>query len=120
LSNLAYKHQQQHNNQPKQTEVHVKKVRRRSSITPGEKILGMLFIAFIVIMAVQIVSAQAAIYGVNKDIQDVKTAIQEQNKLNGDLEMQISDLSQYDRIVSKAKEQGLNLNPNNVKVVEKK
>ena len=32
-------------------------------------------------MAIQIVSAQAAIYEVNKDIQDVQNTIQEQSKV---------------------------------------
>ncbi|MBO1004929.1 cell division protein FtsL [Pseudogracilibacillus auburnensis] len=120
MSNLAHKHQQYVNEPQKQTVVKVKAVKRRSLITPGEKILAMLLIAFVVVMAVQIISAQASIYEVNKDIQDMKTAIEEQQKMNSDLEMQISDLSSYDRVWSKAKELGLKLDENNVRVVEKK
>jgi len=93
---------------------------RRSRITPGEKFLGILLAAFIAIMAIQIVTAQAAIYEVNKDIQDVQSSIQEQGKQNGDLEIQISELRKPERILSKASDLGLNLEPNNVKVVEKK
>ena len=120
MSNLARKHQQQFNEPIKQTEVQIKKVHRRTKITPGEKILAMLFIAIVAFMAIKIVSAQAAIYEVNKDIQDVQNTIQEQSKFNNDLELQVSDLSRYDRIREKAEEQGLYLNENNVKVVEKK
>ncbi|MBS4177217.1 cell division protein FtsL [Lederbergia citrea] len=120
MSNLARKHQQHYNEPVKQTEVQVKTIRRHSKITPGEKFIGMLLIAFVAVMAIQIISAQAAIYEVNKDIEDVKTAIQEQQKVNGDLEIQVSDLSRYERVWNKAKELGLNLDENNVRVVEKK
>lgn len=119
MSNLAHKHQHPIQQQP-QTEVHVKTIRRHARITPGEKILGMLLIVFIGLMAVKIVSAQAAIYEVNKDIQDIQATIQEQSKFNDDLEVQISELSKYDRISNIAKAFGLHLDENNVKVVEKK
>ncbi|MFK4998051.1 cell division protein FtsL [Bacillus sp. N9] len=71
-------------------------------------------------MAVKIVSAQAAIYEVNKEIEDVKATMHEQKKLNDDLEIQISELSKPDRVLEKAKNRGLNLDKDNVKVVGQK
>lgn len=120
MGNLARKYERQTNIQTEQTQVQVKKIQKHAKITPGEKLLAVFFIAMIAFMAVKIVSAQASVYEVNKDIENIKTTIHEQQKINDDLEIQVSELSRYDRVWKKAKEQGLNLNENNVKVVEKK
>lgn len=120
MSNLARKHYQQHIETQQQTQVQVKTIRRHAKITPGEKFLAMLLVAFVIVMAVQIISAQAQIYEVNKNIEDVKTAIHEQQKVNGDLESQVKELSSNERVLKKARESGLDLNENNVRVVEKK
>jgi cell division protein FtsL len=120
LSNLARKQQYvepqiQFKSQPQPQPIH-----KRKPITLGEKMLAILLIAFVCFMAIKVISSQAAIYKVNKDIQDVQSTIQSQKKVNSDLEMQVSDLSQYDRIRQKAQKLGLKLNENNVKVVEGK
>ncbi|PKR86961.1 cell division protein FtsL [Heyndrickxia camelliae] len=122
MSNLARKQQylepqRQQNTQTKQQPV---PVHTRRSITLGEKVLGALLVAFIAIMAIKIISTQAAIYKVNRDIQNQQSSIQSQIKANNDLQTQVSDLSQYDRIKKKAEKLGLKLNENNVKVVEGK
>lgn len=122
MSNLARKQQylepqRQQNTQTKQQPV---SVHTRRSITLGEKVLGALLVAFIAIMAIKIISTQAAIYKVNRDIQNQQSSIQSQIKANNDLQTQVSDLSQYDRIKKKAEKLGLKLNENNVKVVEGK
>ncbi len=80
MSNLARKQQtteftQQHSNS-------FKKGRRYTKITLGEKILFVLFVLFITFMATKLISAQAAIYEVNKEIQDVEKKVEEQRKLN--------------------------------------
>ncbi|MGV3464270.1 MAG: cell division protein FtsL [Heyndrickxia sp.] len=122
MSNLARKQQylEPERQQNTQTKQHPVPVHTRRSITLGEKMLGVLFIAFVAIMAVKIISTQAAIYKVNKGIQDQQSSIQSQIKANNDLQTQVSDLSQYDRIKKKAEKLGLKLNENNVKVVEGK
>ncbi|MDE3838421.1 cell division protein FtsL [Bacillus methanolicus] len=118
MGNLARKlhqeQQQRKSQSPNKAKVKVKK----SRISPGEIIIGTVFTAFVCFGAVQIVSNQAAIYEINKDIQIAEKNIQEQKKLNNDLEMQVSELSTYERIWEKAKELGLQLNENNVKVVQ--
>ena len=68
--------------------------------------------------SVHIISNQASIYQVNKEIQDTKVTVQEQEKSNSDLTIQVSELSQYERIRDKAQELGLTLNDQNVKVVQ--
>ena len=51
-------------------------------------------------------------------MQQFQTSIEEQEKRNRDLYVQAKELSTYERILAKAKELGLTLNENNVKVVQ--
>ncbi|WML49346.1 hypothetical protein RCG23_04745 [Neobacillus sp. PS3-34] len=44
------------------------------------------------------ISNQAKIYSVNKDIQDIQVSMKEQEKVNSDLKDQVSELSTYERI----------------------
>jgi cell division protein FtsL len=119
LSNLARKYQDQE--QVEQTVQQKRKVNtRRYWLTPGEKIMGLAFAGLVCFGSIHIISNQAQIYKVNKDIQEVQTAIKEQQKTNSDLQVQVSELSTYERIWAKAKKMGLKLNENNVKVVQGK
>jgi len=121
LSNLARKYEQQKvekTNQSVQAKPKRLSDERRSVITPGEKILVAIFAVVFCFLAVQIVTTQAAIYDVNKDVQHVESTIEKQEKANNDLKLQVSELSTYERILEKAKELGLNLKEKNVKVVE--
>jgi len=95
-----------------------KKLIQKSWLSPGEKILGITFGALICFGSVHIISNQASIYQLNKDIQDTRVTIQEQQKSNSDLTIQVNELSQYERIRDKAKELGLELNDQNIKVVQ--
>ena len=121
MSNLARKYEQQKvekTNQSVQAKPKRLSDERRSVITPGEKILVAIFAVVFCFLAVQIVTTQAAIYDVNKDVQHVESTIEKQEKANNDLKLQVSELSTYERILEKAKELGLNLKEKNVKVVE--
>jgi len=116
LSNLARKKlEQQHTEQKVQQKRQV--IIKKSWLTPGEKIIGIAFAGFVCFGAVHIISNQAKIYDVNKDIQIMEAKVSEQQKVNSDLQVQVSELSAYDRIYKKAKEMGLIKNENNVKVV---
>ncbi|WP_174733833.1 cell division protein FtsL [Mesobacillus harenae] len=116
MSNLARKLQQEQQqdivNVPKKDEV------KKFWLSPGEKALVLMFGVVFCFGGTFLVSNQAAIYEVNKEIQVMETTIQEQQKENSDLTMQIGELSTYERIWEKAKQLGLTLNENNVKVVE--
>lgn len=116
MGNLARKLQQEQ--QQKQMEAPKPAKKNKYGLSPGEKILGMTFCVALCFGAVQIVSNQASIYEVNKDIQETSALIQTQTRVNADLGMQVEELSTYERIWAKAKELGLKLNENNVKVVQ--
>ncbi|MEK3989471.1 MULTISPECIES: cell division protein FtsL [Robertmurraya] len=116
MSNLARKLQQE---QQQQTVQAPQKVRKTNSwLSPGEKILGVTFCAALCFGAVHIISNQAAIYELNKDIQNTSVKLEDQQKINNDLSMQVGELSTPDRIRSMAEKLGLKLNDNNVKVVQ--
>jgi cell division protein FtsL len=81
-------------------------------------VLGLAFAGMVCFGAIHMISNQSQIYQVNKQIQQVQTSIKEQQKVNSDLNVQVSELSTYERILAKAKSMGLVLNENNVKVVQ--
>jgi len=116
MANIARQLRQE---QQEQTIVAPKKrIKQKSWISPGEKILGITFGALVCFGSVHIISNQASIYQVNKEIQDTKVTVQEQEKSNSDLTIQVNELSQYERIRDKAQELGLTLNDQNIKVVQ--
>jgi cell division protein FtsL len=119
MGNLARKLQQEQQ-QKQQQQVQSPEISKKNKfgISPGEKILGITFCAALCFGAVQIISNQASIYEINKDIQETTSKIQTQTRVNTDLAMQVEELSTYERIWAKAKELGLKLNENNVKVVQ--
>jgi cell division protein FtsL len=118
MSNLAKKIQQEMQQQPISTpKAKPEAPKKYFSLTPGERVLVFAFGVMVCIGGSFMVSKQAAIYDVNKDIQLVENSIQEQQKVNTDLEMQISELSTYERIKEQAEKLGLTFNEDNVKVV---
>jgi cell division protein FtsL len=116
LSNLARKFLEQQKTEQKVQKAIPVKI-KKSWLTPGEKIIGLVFAGFVCFGSVHIITNQAKIYEVNKEIQMMESKVAEQQKLNSDLQVQVSELSAYDRIYKKAKELGLIKNENNVKVV---
>ncbi|MEW9050371.1 MAG: cell division protein FtsL [Neobacillus sp.] len=119
MSNLARKFQQQQQVERTVEEQSIVKT-KKYWLTPGEKIIGLVFTGMVCFGAVQLISNQAEIYQVNKEIQTLQSQVVEQQKVNSDLEVQVSELSTYERIWEKAKQMGLVLNENNVKVVQEK
>jgi cell division protein FtsL len=121
MSNLARKYQQERIvQQQKKKQPLNQKVEKIYRVTPGEKVLGLLFGAMVCFGAVHMISAQASIYEINKDITAIESTIQEQKKVNNDLKIEVKELSNYERIMSKASERGMKIKDNNVKVVREK
>jgi cell division protein FtsL len=120
MSNLARELEHQQKEQQMQDIQKQKRAVKKSWLTPGEKFLSLAFAGLVCLGAVQMISNQAKIYKVNEDIQKVQSSINDQQKVNSDLKVQVSKLSNYNRIADKAKKMGLELNENNVKVVQNK
>ncbi|MGG1678814.1 cell division protein FtsL [Neobacillus sp. NRS-1170] len=121
MSNLARSlEQQQRVEKTVQDRSQIKIKIKKSWLTPGEKIIGVAFAGLVCFGAVHLISNQAKIYDINQDIQKVETKVEEQQKVNRDLQDQVSELSSYERIFEKAKKMGLLINENDVKVVQNK
>ncbi|HZG72974.1 MAG TPA: cell division protein FtsL [Chondromyces sp.] len=120
MSQLARKQQLPLERQPaplKKTEANKQK---RQWFTPGEKLLFVVFAVVVCFMGAKIISTEAAVYETNKQIQDVENKLASQKKINHDLQLRISEESTYEKIWKRAKELGLNLNEQNIKVVQPK
>lgn len=91
--------------------------KKKKMFSVGEKFLFMLFSAAIVLFSTMILHTQAQINETNREVQMISKDITEVKKQNMELSIQVSEKSTYERIWEKAKELGLNLNENNVKVV---
>lgn len=118
MSNLAFKVQERkHQGQSQQVQQKVI-VKKRPLFTLGEKVLFGAFLGMVLIGAIFILSNYVKLYEVNRDIQAIEVKLNEQQKVNNDLLIQQKELSNPERIWSKAKELGLTLNPNNVKGVQ--
>ncbi|MCT2344188.1 cell division protein FtsL [Bacillales bacterium AN1005] len=118
MSNLARKLQQeQFQHEEKRT---VKKVLKqtKSLLSPGEKLIGIAFVALLCFGGVKIVSNQAEIYQVNKDIQIAEGSISKLEKSNKELDIEVKDLSSFERIREVAEKLGLDFSKDNVKVVQ--
>ncbi|OCA85541.1 cell division protein FtsL [Bacillus sp. FJAT-27225] len=117
MSSLARKLQEQQHEQRQQIAQPERRRAARQKVTPGERVIWMLFAAFLCLGAVQIISTQAEIYKTNKDIQKMKVSVSEMQKENGDLTVLKEELSSYERIMAKAEELGLKFDDKKVKVV---
>jgi len=120
LANVAYKVNEQHiQYQPQQPQKAPKTLtKKKRRITLGERVLWLGLAAATVWGSVEIVSNQASLYSVNAEIQGLEKNVDSQTRVNKELKQEVTELSTYERIWAKAKELGLDLNENNVKVVQ--
>ncbi|MBP3952132.1 cell division protein FtsL [Bacillus suaedae] len=105
--------QEQRQVQPK------KRIRRiRTTVTLGERmIIGFMAIMTFVVLGI-IVHNFASIYSVNQEVHKLEGDISKQVEVNEGLSLQVVELSAPDRILSIAKELGMSLDENKVKVVQ--
>lgn len=119
MSNLAVKIQQKRQQeQTKQIQRERVIIKKRSPFTLGERVLFVAFLFMVLVGSVFIISNYVKLYHIHMDIQAVEAKLEKQEKINNDLLIQKEELSNPERIWSKAKELGLTLNPNNVKGVQ--
>lgn len=95
----------------KQTKVHVEK----RWITPGEKFLYSVFGVLVIISLVYVVHFSSTMDTVNREVQRLEGEIVSQQTKNDNLTYQVKELSNPDRILSIAKENGLKIQNTQVK-----
>lgn len=89
----------------------------RKIFSKGEKFLFVLFATILVLFSTMILHTQAQINETNREVQLIGKDISEIEKKNMELSIQVKEKSTYEVVWERAKELGLNLNENNVKVV---
>ena len=92
---------------------------KKKRITTGEKLLWFTSLSCIAIMLLVEVFARANVGNLNMSVEKLKYQIQEQEKKNESLQMQVSELTSYDKIKDIVKEMGLAYNNENIIVVTK-
>ncbi len=116
-TNLARQLQRQEVRHTEKVQIPKQKRRR---ITKGEKLFYILFAMGLIFFSIQIISNQASIYQINKEIQNLETELNDQVRVVQELEAQVQDLSKYDRLTEEAKKLGLTNKRENIKVVSTK
>ena len=112
--------QVQPNHQPNTAPQTQKVIRTsRARITLGEKLIALCLAGIILVLAGLVVHNYVSIYSLNKQNHDIQTTITNQTQVNEGLNLQVVEASDPDRLFSIAKENGFELNAENVEVVNK-
>ncbi|MFB1051926.1 cell division protein FtsL [Paraliobacillus sp. JSM ZJ581] len=97
--------------QRKQTKVYV----NHRWVTPGEKFLYVVFGLFVTIACAYTIHFSSSLDTMNRDMQQLEGQITKQQTKNENLTYQVKELSNPDRILSIAKENGLKIQNTEVK-----
>ncbi|WLR52242.1 cell division protein FtsL [Bacillus tianshenii] len=109
-----------HKRQQEQQQTQTKQVRQtklKHRVTPGEKIIYLLFSTVFAVMCIIVVSNHASIYQIQSEMQQIESDIDNQKQVNHNLEEKVSELSKPERILRKASENGLKIQKNNVQMI---
>jgi cell division protein FtsL len=118
MSNLAYKIQQRNEEKLREQVQQRQVVIKKGRITAGERMLWIAAIVLFLIGSILVVSNYATIYTINKDIQVTDRNIKMEADKVSDLQLQVKELSEPERIRKIAEEQlGMTLDSKNVKVI---
>ncbi|QDI90607.1 cell division protein FtsL [Salicibibacter halophilus] len=101
-----------------QRQVQTVQNRIEKRLTRGEKYLMALIVMAVVVTAVLMVSNYASMYGQQQEISQLQSEINQQQQYNEGLEHQVSELSDPERILEIAQDNGMELNENNVTVLQ--
>ncbi|GEN55305.1 cell division protein FtsL [Halobacillus litoralis] len=99
----------------RQKQAKVKVHKKKKWISTGEKFLYSFATTAVLAASVFLVQTSAQTDTINRDIRGLEQEIQQQESLNENLAYQVKELSNPDRILSIAKENGLNIQNAQVK-----
>ena len=86
-------------------------------LTRFEKFLYITLVTAIAVIAIYLLSLKMDAYDTNSKIADLDQRIEQQSSENSAIQSEIKKNSSYERIYNKAKQQGMSLKNDNVKVV---
>lgn len=96
----------------------MKRTKKRAKMTKFERLLYTFAIFLAAITPILIVFSQATLSKINYDVEEMKEKIDEQQKKNESLTMEINELASLDKIQEIAKDQGLSYNSSNIKTID--
>lgn len=91
------------------------KVKKRSLLTKGEKVIYTFFATVLIIACFYIVSFSSTTDTLNRNVQSLEQQVQKQKLENESLLFEVSELSNPERITNIAKEHGLKIQDAKVK-----
>lgn len=91
----------------------------RARITLGEKMIALFIAAILLVLSGFVVHNYVSIYTLNKENHSIEANNISQVEINEGLNLQVVEASDPDRLFSIAKENGFELNADNVEVVNK-
>ncbi|WP_079709356.1 cell division protein FtsL [Paraliobacillus ryukyuensis] len=95
------------------------KVQEKQWVTPGEKFLYIMFGVAVIGTLIYVVHFSANLDALNRNVESVESKISEQQTKNENLSYQVKELSNPDRILRIAKENGLKIQNTQVKQTAK-
>lgn len=107
--------QQQHQSQETTQQQHNVQVHKKRWISTGEKVLYSLFSGLAILLCIVVVSYSSTLDTVNRDTQKLEKQIKAQQLQNENLQYKVKELSNPERILSIAKENGLKIHQSKVK-----
>nr|MDF9459141.1 cell division protein FtsL [Bacillus pumilus] len=114
MSNLAYQREvKQHQTEQQGQSVVIK---RRGSITLGEKILLVMFVMALMCDSILIISKAFAVYHANIEVQKLEQQVSLESKKITELQKEKDLLSEPERIIEAAKKAGLSISKDVKKV----
>nr|MDH3163335.1 cell division protein FtsL [Bacillus licheniformis] len=116
MSNLAYKVEKQQRQTDSAEQFVI--IRRRASITLGEKVLIVLFALAVLSASLFMISKAFAAYQTNIEIQKLEKKVETESKRVDDLEKEADMLKEPDRIMDIARKKGLKLGDKKVKDIQ--
>lgn len=96
----------------------MKKNKKKVKMTKFEKLLYTCALFLAALTPILIVFSQATLSKINYDVEEAKEKINNQQKKNESLTMEINELASLDKIQEIAKDQGLSYNSSNIKTID--
>jgi len=117
--NQARHWQESYVQQPERQQKVVVKVKRRSWLTKGEKIIYSLCAIMMIIATFYIVSFSSTIDSIHRESQNIEAEVQQKIITNNNLTFEVKELSEPGRILDIAYENGLKIQDAKVKRISK-
>jgi len=115
-TNHARSWQQEYGQQTKQQQKKIViRVKKKSWLTKGEKVIYSFISVLLIIAGVYIVSFSSKTDTLNRSLQSVEQQVEHQKVENESLQFEVRELSKPERITKLAKENGLKIQDTQVK-----